>query len=61
MAEIAGKFVPVEYRSGEIICKANDVGDHLIILYEGKVNILRQKSKMDAETWLRHKVSQRIA
>jgi len=41
MTEIAGKFVPVEYRIGEIICRENDAGDFLIILYEGTVNILR--------------------
>ena len=61
MAEIAGKFVPAEFRPGELLCKVDEVSDHLIILYEGKVSVLRQKTKMNTETWLRHKLAHRIS
>jgi len=45
MVEIAGKFVPAEFRPGELLCRVDEVSDHLIILYEGRVQILRQKTK----------------
>ena len=41
MVEIAGKFVPAEFRPGELLCRVDEVSDHLIILYEGRVQILR--------------------
>jgi len=61
MAEVAGKFVPTEYRPGELICKANDDEDFVIILYEGTVNALKSKSRMDKESWLRHNFAKRMA
>ena len=60
MREIAGKLVPVEFRPGEMICRENEAEDSVIILYEGKVNILSSSCKMKKKT-LQRKVSNRIA
>jgi CRP-like cAMP-binding protein len=61
MLEVAQKFHAVEYRHAEIIIKEGDIGDFLIVLYEGKVNIQREQDKKKGkETEIDAKIAQNL-
>jgi CRP-like cAMP-binding protein len=44
LKEISGKIMPLTFEADEVILKEGDMGDYLIILYEGEVEIYRASS-----------------
>ena len=41
LEQIANKLIPVTYKRGQKILKEGDYGDFLVVLYSGRVNVLR--------------------
>jgi CRP-like cAMP-binding protein len=44
--EISGKIMPLTFEKDEVILKEGDMGDYLVILYEGEVEVYRASSNI---------------